>query len=208
MKRNQRGVVLLVALIALVGITLAGIALMRAVDTGLVIAGNLAFKQATIAAGDAALEQAIEWLAAQNQNALAGDQPAAGYYSSWRDGCDLTGAATASIADDDVQWQPGGAARANCQMVAMAVGADRLPQGYTASFVINRMCSQPGLPNDAGVVCSAYQGGGGTVSPSTKGGSDYGYWALSNEAQQYYRITARIVGPRNTESFVQGIVAF
>jgi type IV pilus assembly protein PilX len=51
--RSQRGVVLLIALIMLVAMTLAGIGMMRSVDTGSVIAGNLAFKQATLNASDA-----------------------------------------------------------------------------------------------------------------------------------------------------------
>jgi Tfp pilus assembly protein PilX len=46
-------VVLLIALIMLVAMTLAGIGMMRSVDTGSVIAGNLAFKQATLNASDA-----------------------------------------------------------------------------------------------------------------------------------------------------------
>jgi Tfp pilus assembly protein PilX len=49
---KQRGVVLLIALIMLVAMTLAGIGMMRSVDTGSVIAGNLAFKQATLNASD------------------------------------------------------------------------------------------------------------------------------------------------------------
>jgi Tfp pilus assembly protein PilX len=44
MKHAQQGVVLLMALIMLVALTLAGIALVRSVDTTNLIAGNLAFK--------------------------------------------------------------------------------------------------------------------------------------------------------------------
>jgi Tfp pilus assembly protein PilX len=40
---SQRGVVLLVALIILVALTLAGVALIRSVDTANIIAGNLSF---------------------------------------------------------------------------------------------------------------------------------------------------------------------
>ena len=49
---KQHGVVLLLTLIILVAMMLAGIAMMRSVDTGNVIAGNLAFKQATTHAAD------------------------------------------------------------------------------------------------------------------------------------------------------------
>jgi Tfp pilus assembly protein PilX len=46
---------LLIALIMLVTMTLAGLGMMRSVDTGSVIAGNLAFKQATLNATDAGI---------------------------------------------------------------------------------------------------------------------------------------------------------
>lgn len=207
MRQGQRGVVLLIALIALVAITLAGIALMRSVDTGLVIAGNLAFKQATVQAGDSAIEQAIEWLATQDQETLKNDVSAAGYYATWREGCDLTGSKTPADPSDDVQWQTGGAVTPNCGMVAVPVGSARLPEGYGATLVINRMCDGPGAPNDPNVYCSAYQAAG-NVSQSTKTGADYSYRALSGANQQYYRITAQVLGPRNTMSIVQGTVAY
>ena len=46
--RRQRGVVLFVALIGMVVLSLAAVALLRSVDSGTSIAGNLAFKQASI----------------------------------------------------------------------------------------------------------------------------------------------------------------
>ncbi len=49
---KQHGVVLLLTLIILVAMMMAGIGMMRSVDTGNVIAGNLAFKQATTHAAD------------------------------------------------------------------------------------------------------------------------------------------------------------
>jgi len=58
--RRQRGVVLLIALIVLVVMTLAGIGMMRSADTGIVIAGNLAFKQATIQAADLGISQSFD----------------------------------------------------------------------------------------------------------------------------------------------------
>ena len=45
---KQRGVVLFIALIALVAMSLAAVALVRSVDTATIIAGNLAFKQSEL----------------------------------------------------------------------------------------------------------------------------------------------------------------
>lgn len=66
--QRQRGVVLLIALIVLVAMTLAGIAMMRSVDTGVVITGNMAFKQSTINAGDVGLDAAYTALTSISQS--------------------------------------------------------------------------------------------------------------------------------------------
>lgn len=204
--RRQRGVVLIIAMIALVAISLAGIALMRSVDTGLVITGNLAFKQTVAQAGDAGTEAAVAWLEA-NAAALNGDVPAAGYYATWRAGCDLLGIATLADQDDDVVWKPNDPAKANCGMIAAAVASADLPSGYSATYVINRLCTTEAPPGDSGNYCNPYQSAS-SGSESTKGGVSYGQSPLSGVTQQYYRITTRIEGPRNTESVVQSIVAF
>lgn len=72
---KQRGVVLLIALIALVALTLAGIALVRSVDTGNVIAGNLAFKQAALQVSDTGTEAALTALTTITTTSLDADIP-------------------------------------------------------------------------------------------------------------------------------------
>ncbi len=56
---RQRGVVLLITLIVLVAMMLAGIGMMRSVDTTTMIAGNVAFREATLAAGEKGMNMAI-----------------------------------------------------------------------------------------------------------------------------------------------------
>src|SRR3989304_2733091 len=56
---SQKGMVLFIALIVLVAMTLAGLALVRSVDTANVIAGNLAFQPSTLQAGDRGVEAAV-----------------------------------------------------------------------------------------------------------------------------------------------------
>jgi len=60
--RRQRGVVLFIALIAMVVLSLAGVALIRSVDTSGSAAGNIAFREASATAVNLALEQAVDWL--------------------------------------------------------------------------------------------------------------------------------------------------
>lgn len=60
--RRQRGVVLFIALIAMIVLSLAGVALIRAVDTTGSVAGNIAFRAASIPAVNMAVEQAVQSL--------------------------------------------------------------------------------------------------------------------------------------------------
>jgi hypothetical protein len=58
-RSRERGVVLFIALIAMVLLSLAGVALLRATDSGTSIAGNLASKQSTMGPINYAVEQAV-----------------------------------------------------------------------------------------------------------------------------------------------------
>ncbi|MCC6193807.1 MAG: hypothetical protein IT518_04995 [Burkholderiales bacterium] len=81
--RRQRGVVLFVALIAMVILSLAGVALVRAVDTSMGAAGNLAFRQSTIAPVNEAIEEAVNVIfKAKTLPATNVDNPAFNYYAS------------------------------------------------------------------------------------------------------------------------------
>jgi len=61
-RTRQRGVVLFVALVSMVVLSLAAVALIRSVDTGTSIAGNLAAKQATLGPINYAIERAVDAL--------------------------------------------------------------------------------------------------------------------------------------------------
>jgi Tfp pilus assembly protein PilX len=62
LKSTQRGVVLFIALIVMVVMSLAAIALMRAVDTTSAVIGNLAFRQASMLPANYAVEFAASGL--------------------------------------------------------------------------------------------------------------------------------------------------
>ena len=59
---RMRGAGLIIALVVLTAMSLAALALVRTVGTGLLVAGNLAFRQAAVLAADAGGEAAIAWL--------------------------------------------------------------------------------------------------------------------------------------------------
>lgn len=212
-RRVQRGLSLIVVLIALLIIGLAAVALLRSSDTGTLVTGNLAFQKSALAAGDASTEVAITWLAANAAGGvLFNDVPANGYYASTADACDLTGTRTPTVAADDVRWNvadpdPGVACNMNARTLAAVAG---VPAGYTARYVINRVCNGSGDPNSVltggGTPMACSRLGAGTSEGSTRGGGSYGNMPLTGESQQYYRITTRIDGPRNTVRYIQALV--
>ena len=79
---RQRGVVLFVALIVLVAMSLAGISMMRSVDAGNKIAGNLANRQGATHAAEFAFEQAMAQLRTLTSTGAASEDSAGAGYSS------------------------------------------------------------------------------------------------------------------------------
>jgi len=179
LRKAQDGVVLFIALIVLVAMTLAGIAVMRSVDTNVLIAGNLAFRNAALSAADAGIEVARQWLTAQTAGGLTNDQ-VPGYYANWQD--------TFNPATFD--WS------AN----AALVGTDG--NGNQIRYVVHRMCAESAKTVD-GTDCFKVSS---SSTGSTKGGGSYGVTPLSGTAQPYYRITTRVDGPHNTVGYVQAFI--
>jgi len=181
--KRQRGVVLFIALIVLVAMTLAGIAMFRQVGAGVIIAGNLAFKENATSVGDLGLETARAWLVGQGSSALQVDQPNSGYFSSW----------ALTFNPTSFSWSA-----ANSMLSTSDDGT-----GNEVRYVIHRLCSASGAVNDPNQNCV-------TVGSASAGGSQiggaYGVLPLANTTAPYFRITVRVAGPRNTTSYVQSIM--
>jgi type IV pilus assembly protein PilX len=174
----QQGVVLFIALIVLVAMTMAGLAMMRSVDTNNLIAGNLAFKNATASAGDAAVEAARSWLTTKTPGQLEADQ--AGYFANWQPSFD----------PKTFDWP------ANASLVGLDDYGNRI------YYVAHRMCNESAKSIDA-TDCVKVS----TVSVgSTKGGSSYGSAPLAGTSLVFFRITAKIEGPKFTTSYIQAFV--
>jgi type IV pilus assembly protein PilX len=198
--RRQRGVVMLMALIVLVVMTLAGIALMRSMDTSNLIAGNMAFKQAATHAADTGVESAITWL--QTANAAGGldkDIASQGYLSASGNNADKNYA----LPDLWANLEGSGV----CHLTAGGGGCIKAPEtnanGNQVSYAIQRLCASPNkAANAAGCAVVA----GSVVSTGNNEGA--GEEALSGSfLTVYYRIIVRVLGPRNAVSYVQSIVS-
>ncbi|MDE1998208.1 MAG: hypothetical protein KGI91_08655 [Burkholderiales bacterium] len=202
MRSRQNGIVLIIALIVLVAMTIAALALTKSVFTSNVIAGNIASQQATTHSADAGIEAAITWLENNNNvsssscavgsTLLACDQPAAGYKATWQN--PSSGQSWASLWNDN--FVPAG--------LVKTLGTDGA--GNTVSYVIQRMCTNSGDASNVGNDCSQTPM---SSASSCSGGSscDAGKTNLDSVSQVYYRITVQVVGPKNTQSYVQSLVA-
>jgi type IV pilus assembly protein PilX len=192
---KQGGIVLFIALIALVVLSLAAVALIRSSDTNTLITGNLAFKQAATTSADAGVEAAIAWLQTQNNgSALNSPITAVGYTAS-----------TTNNAGDPVGTAYWTALSANICLLPIAGGvcsAAGVPDasGNTIGFMIQRLCKATG--DSTGAQCIA------ATDISTQGNNEgAGEDTLEFSSAVYYRIIVRVTGPRNTTSYVQTIVS-
>lgn len=210
--KQQRGISLIVVLIGLIIISFAAVALLRSTDTSTLVAGNLTFKKAALASGDASTEAALKWLTDNAAGAkLEKDDAATGYYATSRDACDLTGSRTPNQSDDDVDWTgSGGNASCNVEGAKLDPAPAGVENGYTVHVVINRMCNAEGnasaalAPGGGAMICSRADITG--AGSSTQVGPSYSRRPFTGGSQVYYRITTRITGPRNTVRYGQAFV--
>jgi type IV pilus assembly protein PilX len=182
-RQQQSGVVLFIALIVLVAMTFTGLAIMRSVGAGLLVASNLAFKQTTTAGAERGVEAAKAWLLAQPGSTLESDNFGLGYYSSWVGFDPMTfnwGSGTASLAVD---------------------GA-----GTSIRYVVHRLCQTANASINAPSQQCVMKSVATTTSGGSAGGVAYGSFNLKTKVTPYYRITVRSDGPKNAVSYVQVIL--
>jgi type IV pilus assembly protein PilX len=196
----QQGVVLFIALVILVAMSLAGIALMRGVDSGTIIAGNLAFRQGATFVADMGVEAARAYIQANGGVALHANQEASGYYATWDPTVDLLGNDT-DPTTTPFDWVNDGVNVNGAPYVP--------PAGYTVRYVIHRLCEAAGDPSNdpaVAVTCMRSSALGGSTSTSTKGVTSYNNLPASEKVAATYRITVQVTGPRNTRSYIQTTV--
>jgi len=193
--RRERGTILFIALIVLVAMSLAGIALMRSVDTNVLIASNLAFRQGATAGADWGVENARGWIFGHAAS-LNDDKPAGFpfYQANWQQSLDLF-KNNPDPTVKDLDWDA----------EAADLGFDTA--GNRVQYVIHRLCSSAGAPSDSGVQCVRSQlfadtvgaGKSQLIQPS-------GHGSVPGQTAVLYRVTVKVTGPRNTVSFVQAVL--
>lgn len=213
---RQSGVVLFLALIALVALSLAAVALIRSVDTSTLIIGNLAFKQSATTSGDSGPEGAILWLM-NTSNGSAADpwtdtaHPlnvttlTAGYYSSIQES-----ELDADFLFKDTTWatnqtSPASGNFYDASGVEYFDATHTKPTGNTVRYIIQRMCRTPNTVLSE-TNCLFSDTSEDNRSKRVLNYSEAGGGNSSIAGSPIYRVTARVVGPRNNVSFIQAYV--
>lgn len=141
LKGTQRGVVVFLALVAVLTMALSAVALMRVVDTTSAVTGNLGFMQSSVGASDAAVELAVDALF---ERALiadpARDDPGQGYFASLQPGESARGVPVSL--------------QSTAAYAALAPVVDA-GNGNTVRYVIERMCASPGPPDNCNLVATS-----------------------------------------------------
>jgi type IV pilus assembly protein PilX len=183
---SQRGAVLFVVLMVLSLLLLAGLGVMRSVDTSNVIAGNYSFQQAAVQASDRAVTDALNGLASIVVAGGGNANVANRYYQLRQNTLDSRGFPTA------VNWSNVACANEIGQSIS---NCDASVGNYRVQYVIERLCSaQPTLSDVA----------------SLRANCEYEAAASATTAAAValrYRILIRVRGPRSTEGWFEAVVS-
>jgi type IV pilus assembly protein PilX len=189
---NQRGVVMIIALIVLIAMSLAGVALVRSVDTANLVAGNIAFKQGALQEGNSGMEAAINKfslsgpLVPTTNTELLFTHIADQNYSANILPSNAAGVPLVLVNKDDFD--------ASASFAIKKVTDPRTRSDIR--FVIERLCLNTGEFEIES--CRFDESSGRGKDARGDLGGDY---------IPLYRITTRVDGPNNTVSYTQAIIA-
>ena len=184
--RPQRGAVLFVVLMVLSLLLLAGLGVMRTVDTGNVIAGNYSFKQAAVQASDRAVTDAMNSLAGIVVTSGGNLDRANRYFQLRQSALDSRGFPGAINWNNVACADQIGQSISNC---SADVG------NYRVQYVIERLCSaQPTLDNLQSLRANCEYEASSTV-------------LVPSDLALRYRVLVRVRGPRNSEGWFEAVVS-
>lgn len=212
----QRGASLFIALVALIALTFTGLAMVRTSDTSSLIAGNFAFRQAALNAGDLAIEAAIAKLEGNfgftdsaskldTTTSWSTNNPVYYYAFSPDVGKIENSANTSTNATWD--WPSGKSRRINWSTgsgYSQSIGT-----GFSYVAIIERLCKDDGSSHihvigssgNVNLNCQTVALNSGDIGQSRDP------LFASSVVYVSYRVTARVFGPRNTAATVQALIA-
>lgn len=193
---KQQGVVLVIALVSLAAISLAGVALMRTVDTSNVVSGNIAFNEASIQMADMGAEIAYTFVNGNGQgtanNCAHLTSACPSYY--YPNAAPINATTKLPSPTNGLTWS---------SLVAVPLpGENTASASYHVQYIIERMC---------GTVITGVAGDD-TANPQVaptfakcRVAPVYDTYGIPAAGQGilFYRITVQVKGPKNTRSLAQ-----
>lgn len=216
-RAKQKGVALVIAMIALVAISLAGIALMRTVDTSNVVSGNIAFNETAIQIADIGAELAYAQINSNlyYQHNADGSLTPTYVYNTTTTMMDMTGYVlnpnTGCESQNNcpnyyyltLQSNP-----QNWYNVLASQVSPALLSGFSLQYRIERMCANAGTPtlsdssgNENCKAAPIYTVGVLQPNPLVDSAGNSFVNANGNNpyaGKLFYRITVYVTGPKNT----------
>jgi len=192
--RRQRGIVLIIALVVMVAMALAGVALVRSVDTTTSVVGNLAFRQASILPSNLAVEHAIAALFEASPSLVPNrevDLPAQSYFAKQQLGEDPNTGVPAVLQSVAAYSAYGGR-------------VENAGNGNTVRYVIERMCRNDApTPLASSELLTKYCN---RVPPNQSAAGTATEQKLELPRVPLYRLTIRVDSPANTVTFAQAML--
>jgi type IV pilus assembly protein PilX len=194
--RSQRGVTLVIAVIALVVLTVGAIAMTRSANISLRQAGNLAFKRDLVNQGERAIAAALAELRTGNLSAEAARQNNrnASNYSAYKLDSSEQGIPNVLVNDDT--YASSGFTRAALTDASGSV---------VIRYVIDRQCSASGVFDSS--ICQTFTSAKSATYTGIKNNPGQADATVPPPPGPVYRISVRITGPRGVQTFTQTTVS-
>jgi hypothetical protein len=193
---SQRGTMLVISLIVLVSMTLAGVAMMRSVDTSAIVAGNIAFKQSSLNAADGGIQAGFTYLTANSGTATL-------YNDNNAQGVSSVGYFSSTPGTEPDWTNPSNWANAGSINAGVADNG-----GNVVQFLIHRLCPIANCAPNA--TCNGQTNVCGTTPDTTaisgEGVDQSAANFFTRPPATHYRVTSRVVGPRQAVAIVQTLL--
>jgi type IV pilus assembly protein PilX len=197
-RKRQAGIVIIMTLIALVILLITGVALIRSVDSTLNIAGNISFKRDLVNQADLGIAAAMTSMTSTSGTLYSDDVRAADLYTANYSSTKL---------DSNNQGIPLVLINSSKFESTMNKSLDITPTDtasnsmqVTIRYVIDRQCSTSGSFTTIKYTSCAYVPSGGLSGDSTQDAFDNN---AGTSDRAIYRISVKVTGPHNTETYAQ-----
>jgi len=199
-RQAQRGIVMVFTLIALVLMLIAVAAVVRSVDTSTAVVGNLAFRRDLTNRAELAIAKAKAALnagGAASTEAARGADVAAAHYSATRLASPAGGIGVPAVLVSNSAYDTAGYSCMSGAGTALPNCSTPGTDGIVIRWVIDRQCV-------AGTSTFGTNACGYLKTPKDPGGSSHLVTRKPDgAARSLFRISVRVTGPRNTETYIQ-----